>query len=427
MQDLDPSASTPTHETGRDVLPVVKTRSQARSVLEDTEDADPDRLSGGRSAVGDALNQAEMFVPLNSPLGDSIPEARVPSSILEWRDESSYEPADEGGDESFPEEYRPGLPWTGEPMGLYSDGAVLLAGQAASAAFDWTRQIMVRKARRASSPYRKAGLSKEEAERAEKRRLRTADRTPVTWGVALPVRGDGCRVRRVGIVTRTPNGDGPVIVLKRENGTTVPVDPDRWATVMRFVKAVDPAADRAGRLQLVQRGQGDLNGPLGDASGEIEVHLDKEVRASTLQAERREIERARRRNVVHDMDGRPEQVSYAFAENGPCCPHLGRGPTVPTRNQRTQWPNPMTRLEGFPEHLRTMHGAVLPTKHSVSTGRIPPAYRTPFEESSGGEDEPVNQSPGNDPSPGEAGRSDTADPQAETTGGGRQLALGMPA
>jgi hypothetical protein len=195
--------------------------------------------------------------------------------------------------ESFPQARRRGpgirgqLPWPGRRVDIWADGQTMLLGQAADPAFQDTEEECLRRARLQDSPYRAAGLSKEEAEKAERRRIsaQTGGGLP-DFEKALPTE-KGETITRIGYLCRRgrrPSREGLRVLFNRQvAGDCLEDYPDRTEVpegkrgvlsakkramdlVRSYVKMLSPSAERKGRVRFTKV-PGEWHNP-------IQVHLE---------------------------------------------------------------------------------------------------------------------------------------------------------
>ena len=177
----------------------------------------------------------------------------------------------------FPSSLRPGIPWPGARFPIWTDGRLMLLGEAADAAFKDTYEECVRQAQREDSPYRKAGLSEAEAAEAEGRRIdRQKDRRRRKrdfLGRALPAK-KGEQVGCMGHLWDAEMGRVQALFDKTVDRALIAPSPEKtvlWARAdklqlaVQYVESIAPGARRQGKLRFHHRGTA--------WSRPIEIHL----------------------------------------------------------------------------------------------------------------------------------------------------------
>jgi len=177
----------------------------------------------------------------------------------------------------FPSSLRPGIPWPGARFPIWTDGKLMLLGEAADAAFKDTYEECVRQAQQEDSPYRKAGLSEAEAAEAEGRRIdRQKDRSKRkrdSLGRALPAK-KGEQVCCMGHLCDAEMGRVQALFDKRVDRALMAPGPEKavlWARAdklelaVKYVESIAPGARRQGKLRFHHHGTA--------WSCPIEIHL----------------------------------------------------------------------------------------------------------------------------------------------------------
>ena len=178
-----------------------------------------------------------------------------------------YRPGDEDRPEKFP---RPrammDIPWCGERVDAWSDGHMFLFGRAAEQAFADTRAESLRRARRKGSPYREAGLTEEEAEKAERRRIEKQQEKEIPDGFFAEMGArPKMRIRQVGYVCRDCVVDEfrglNVVFDNHSEGTVASARKPLLELALGYICPLLPGAKRRGRLLLTQP-EGEITKPI---------------------------------------------------------------------------------------------------------------------------------------------------------------------
>jgi hypothetical protein len=225
---------------------------------------------------------------LGKPQETTLADGARTKTLFGHLSKGEYKPAAGEEKESLPSGVTPAMPWGGKEINVWTDRRVMLFGRAAKKAFQDTRDAQLRWARKKRSPYRKAGLSKTEAEAAEKRCIE--DRKEYSLpGFDMVVPTDrGSEVRMIGF--RCWKGAAPPeeslqalfdqqVAHERKNAEGVlAVARPKLGLAMRYVCAVSPGARRRGDLEF--RYAGNESSP-----GLLEVHLrSAELQPGTARA-----------------------------------------------------------------------------------------------------------------------------------------------
>lgn len=294
-----------------DMLPVAKTRGD----VEELWDGDPDAPFEEKLArVNPVMLPTNVFA--DRLLDTSFPSGVRENDVFGHFEKGNYDPpgdespqndTSQDGDnlspsppkqdsaqasgpmdgESFPQGIRDQLPWPGRRVDIWADGQTMLLGQAADPAFQDTEEECLRRARLQDSPYRAAGLSKKEAEKAERRRInaQTGEDLP-DFQKALPTE-KGETITRIGFLCRRgrrPSREGLRVLFNRQvAGDCLEGYPDRTEVpegkrgvlsakkramdlVRHYVKMLSPSAERKGRVRFTKV-PGEWHNP-------IQVHLE---------------------------------------------------------------------------------------------------------------------------------------------------------
>jgi hypothetical protein len=296
--------------SGSEIEPMetVKMKTDVRSLFEQAEDegvSENKNVSedGGEVSFEEKLFETDPFIHPKSPFVDKVVEPRVDEDVF-GAFESKYEPpeGEEKKDKSrLPWGVRPSIPWPGQKLDIWTDGKVAVIGRAAEIAFKRTREECMRRARLQGSPYRKAGLSRQEAAEEERNRIEHARWiSPPDFESALP-ETPGERIERIGYVCRlfkddwvydreAPQGkfDGLETLFRR--GDQVVSAPARKVKLaLQHVKAARPLAERRGVLEFRQGNEEETSLWNGDESARrprkispIEIHIrGKSLRSET--------------------------------------------------------------------------------------------------------------------------------------------------
>ena len=241
---------------------------------------------------------------LGKPQETTLADGARTETLLGHLSKGEYETATGEEKESLPSGLTPAMPWGGKEMGVWTDRHVMLFGRAAKKAFRDTREAQLRRARKKRSPYRKVGLSKTEAEAAEKRYIEDRKEYSLPgFDMVVPTER-GSEVRMIGF--RCWKGAAPPeeslqvlfdqqVTHERKNAEGVlAVARPKLGLAMRYVCAVSPGARRRGDLEF--RYAGNERSP-----GLLEVHL----RSAKLQPETA-------RAIEEDLGDPPPETLFAL-------------------------------------------------------------------------------------------------------------------
>lgn len=259
-----------------DSLPVLQT-------IEDVKD----RFDGKRENcdLKEALCRVGGLISPGSTLQESlidtafheVVEPEVFDHLSERATHKTGKGAPQNSGACFPSSLRPGIPWPGARFPVWTDGKLMLLGEAADAAFKDTYKECVGQAQQEDSPYRKAGLNEAEAAEAEGRRIdRQKDRRKRkgdSLGRALPAK-KGEQVCCMGHLYDAEMGRMQALFDKKVDRNLMAPSPEKavlWARAdklelaVQYVESIAPGARRQGKLRFHHHGTA--------WSRPIEIHL----------------------------------------------------------------------------------------------------------------------------------------------------------
>ena len=312
----DPSGNGP-DGASRQAVPTVRTREDLDALFEkkagerkpSSEDRSNRRRSGTPEDFAGKLAEVNPIIePTNCILGNpqetTLEDGARTETLFGHLSKGEYDPAEGEENESLPSGLTPAMPWGGKEIGVWTDRHVMLFGRAAKKAFQNTREAQMRRARKKRSPYRKAGLSKAEAEAAEKRYIegRKGYSLPGFDMVVPTEKGsEACMIGYRCWKGYAPPEESLQVLFdkqvtherKKAEGVLAVARP-KLGLAMRYVCAVSPGARRRGDLEF--RYAGNERSP-----GLLEVHL----RSGELQPETA-------RAIEEDLGESPPETLFAL-------------------------------------------------------------------------------------------------------------------
>ena len=225
---------------------------------------------------------------LGKPQETTLADGARTETLFGHLSKGEYDPAANEEKESLPSGLTPAMPWGGKEIGVWTDRHVMLFGRAAKKAFKDTREAQMRRARKKRSPYRKAGLSKTEAEAAEKRYIDDRKRYSLPgFDMVVPTEkgSEACMIGYRCWKGYAPPEESLQVLFnkqvtherKKAKGVLAVARP-KLGLAMRYVCALSPGAWRRGDLEF--RYSGNKRSP-----GLLEVHLrSAEVQPETARA-----------------------------------------------------------------------------------------------------------------------------------------------
>ena len=228
---------------------------------------------GGLISPGSTLQESLIDTAFHE-----VVEPAVFDHLSERATHKTGEGAPQNSGACFPSSLRPSIPWPGARFPIWTDGKLMLLGEAADAAFKDTYEECVRQAQQEDSPYRKAGLSEAEAAETEGRRIdrqkdRRRRRKRDSLGRALPAK-KGEQVGCLGHLWDAEMGGVQALFDKRVDRDLMAPSPEKtvlWARAdklemaVQYVESIAPGARRQGKLRFHHHGSA--------WSRPIEIHL----------------------------------------------------------------------------------------------------------------------------------------------------------